>query len=128
MTNETTTPEATTDAASHLQPIVMPLQPIKNGRFVPNRIVEMLLEVAPTDLNKIACMDFTDQERMQFAQLIGYSLSGFSELSYVDDETFEAAANATAGMSELEARNDALRQQLDEVRKGLVVYEIRRIG
>lgn len=101
--------------------VVMPLQPIMNGRFVPNRIVEMLLEVAPTDMNKIACMNFTDQERMQFAQLIGYSLSGFSELSYVDDETWEAAANATVGMSEAEARYYALRQQLDEIRGGLKI-------
>ena len=99
--------------------IVMPLQPIKNGRFIPNRIVEKLLEAAPIGLNEIACMDFTDGEREQFAQLIGYSLSGFSELSYVSDETFEAATNVSTKKNDLVARIDVLRTQLYEIRKGL---------
>ena len=101
--------------------IVMPLQPIREHRFVPNRIVEKLLEVAPIDLNDIARMDFTEQERMQFAQLIGYSVSGFGELGYVDDETYGAASKACEGAAELEARNTELREQLDEVRKGLKI-------
>jgi hypothetical protein len=101
--------------------LVMPMQPIVNGRFIPNRIVETLLNRASFGLNEIARMDFTDQERMQFAQLIGYSISGFSELSYVDDETYEAACSITSGMNEVEARNDALREQLDEARKGLKI-------
>jgi len=33
--------------------------------------------------------DFSQEDREQFAQLIGYSLSGFGELSYVSDETCE---------------------------------------
>jgi hypothetical protein len=36
-------------------------------------------------------MDFSDEDRIQFAQLVGYSLSGFSELSYIDDATYEQA-------------------------------------
>ncbi|AOU98286.1 hypothetical protein BI364_10220 [Acidihalobacter yilgarnensis] len=66
---------------------MMPIQPVRDGRFVSNRIVEKLLEleVAPIDLNDIAAMNFSQAEREQFAQLIGYSLSGFSELSYVSD-------------------------------------------
>ena len=103
------------------QQIVMPLQPIKGRRFVPNRIVELLLEKAPIDLNEIAEMDFTDQERMQFAQLIGYSVGGFCELSYVDDETYGAAEKASNGADELEARYSELREQLDEIRKGLKI-------
>ena len=87
------------------QQIIMPLQPIENGRFIPNRIVEALLETSTLDLNKIALMDFTGQERMPFAQLIGYSLSGFSELNYVDDETYEAALKVSEGVNELAARN-----------------------
>ena len=101
--------------------IVMPLQPIREHRFVPNRIVEKLLKVAPIDLNDIACMEFNEQERMQFAQLIGYSLGGFADLSYVDDETYGAAEKASEGMVELEARNIELREQLAEIRKGLKV-------
>lgn len=98
---------------------MMPIQPVRDGRFVPNRIVEKLLEVAPIGLNEIAAMDFSQAEREQFAQLIGYSLSGFSELSYVRDETYEAARKVAEGKSECESRNEALREQLDEIRRGL---------
>ena len=101
--------------------IIMPLQPIENGRFIPNRIVEALLETSTLDLNKIALMDFTGQERMQFAQLIGYSLSGFSELNYVDDETYEAALKVSEGVNELAARNEVLREQIKEARTGLKI-------
>ena len=97
----------------------MPMQPIRNGRFVPNRIVQYLLEVAPIGLNELAAMDFSAQERMQFAQLIGYSLSGFGELGYVDDETYEAAQKMAEGLTEQEARNQVLRMQLDAARKGV---------
>lgn len=65
----------------------MPIQPIVDGRFVPNRIVLRLLACAPIDLNGLSCISPTQQEEEQFAQLIGYSLNGFSGLSYVSDET-----------------------------------------
>lgn len=42
-------------------------------------------------MNALACLDFTQSDREQFAELIGYSLRGFSELSYVTDETLNAA-------------------------------------
>jgi len=101
---------------------IMPIQPINGHRFIPNRIVESLLELVPGYLNKIALMDFTDQERTQFAQLIGYSLSGFADLNYVDDETYAAARKiASSGVSEEVARNSALREQLNEARKGIKV-------
>jgi len=98
---------------------IMPIQPIVEQRFVPNRIVQTLLERGPFDMNNIACLDFTDQERIQFAQLIGYSLGGFSELSYVDEETYEAAENMAKGMSELKARNKYLRGVLAACRTAM---------
>ena len=59
-------------------------------RFKQNKIVRALLDKASAakvmDLNAIACMGFSDEDRQQFAQLIGYSLSGYSELSYVAEE------------------------------------------
>lgn len=72
-----------------------PIQPLvkdENGvkRFKSNRIVERLLEVATQSgysMNEIAREDFTDDDRIQFAQLIGYSFSGLESLSYVDDDT-----------------------------------------
>ena len=73
---------------------VQPLETDSNGvlRFKSNKIVRFLLDAGTYDLNKLAIMDFSDNDWEQFAQLIGYSLSGFSELPYVSDETYEQAA------------------------------------
>lgn len=73
-----------------------PLQPMfkdKNGtlRFKPNRIIEYLFETRKLDLNELSKMDFPDEDREQIAQLLGYSLNGFGELSYVTDDTYYAA-------------------------------------
>jgi hypothetical protein len=72
---------------------IQPLEKDPNGvvRFKGNSIVKHLLNNGGIDLNQIACMDFPREDREQFAQLIGYSLSGFAELSYVTDETYFAA-------------------------------------
>jgi hypothetical protein len=42
-------------------------------------------------MNRLAMMDFSDEDRAHFAQLIGYSLYGWADLSYVSDEAFERA-------------------------------------
>lgn len=42
-------------------------------------------------MNDLACMEFSQEDREQFAQLIGYSLSGYGDLSYVSDESYDAA-------------------------------------
>ena len=73
-----------------------PIQPIQKDehgtlRFKPNRIVQYLLDNGPFTMNDLACNDFSNDDRIQFAQLIGYSLDGFGELSYVDDESYSAA-------------------------------------
>jgi hypothetical protein len=100
-----------------------PLQPIKDGRFEANAIVEYLLDKGPFDMNHLGTLGFSQEDREQFAQLIGYSLSGFSELSYVRNETYDAAMRMTTpGMNEADARNVHLRETLDNVRdsvKGL---------
>ena len=72
---------------------IQPLEKDKEGvlRFKKNRIVTFLLDAGPFDLNKIAMKGFPDEDHEQLAQLIGYSLGGFSELSYVSDETYEKA-------------------------------------
>lgn len=119
--NETT---VNTEVAGRNNALVMPIQPIRTDergvqRFVPNRIVEKLLETSTLDLNSIACMDFTQAEHEQLAQLIGYSVSGFGSLSYVSDETYATAEKMAEGKSELEARNEHLRETLDQVRGGV---------
>lgn len=76
-----------------------PMQPINRDgdgklRFKGNKIVEALLDWATPrgfDLNTIGTMDFSQDDRTQFAQLIGYSVWGFHELSYVPDTAAEAA-------------------------------------
>ena len=74
-----------------------PVQPVRidnDGvvRFVPNRIVRFLLDAGPYDMNTLAMMPWSDEDREQFAQLIGYSVQGFGELSYASDETYAIAA------------------------------------
>ena len=97
----------------------MPIQPIEDNRFVENRIVTQLFQTSSLTFNDIAIMNFTDQERMQFAQLIGYSVSGFGTLIYVDDETYNAAVKMSEGMSEADARIEALGEMIDEARQGV---------
>lgn len=77
-----------------------PMQPIyrdKHGvvRFKENKLVAFLLDAGPFDMNQIAMMNFSDEDREQFAQLIGYSVSGFGELPYAHDDAV-AAADAIA--------------------------------
>ena len=60
----------------------MPLQPIylEDGqpRFRHNTIVRWLLDAGPFDLNQIGLLPgITDQERMQFNALLGYSVDGW---------------------------------------------------
>lgn len=87
-----------------------PLQPIEldernTPRFKVNKIVQFLLDTSSFDLNNIAIMSFSDEDREQFSQLIGYSLSGFGELSYVSDETYETACRMhDLGETETQAR------------------------
>ncbi len=102
-----------------------PMQPIgvdSNGypRFKSNKIVEYLLENGGIDLNHLARVDFPQEDMEQFAQLIGYSLNGFSELGYVREETYRTAeAMSDHGMTEDEAKIAALEEMLEGVRKGL---------
>lgn len=77
-----------------------PIQPLvkdEHGviRFKANAIVRFMLDAGRQgtrfDLNTLAIMDFSKEDREQLAQLIGYSLSGFGDLSYVSDEAYAAA-------------------------------------
>jgi len=109
-----------------------PIQPIAedaNGtlRFKANAIVKYLLDSGTADMNTLAMIDFPNEDREQFAQLIGYSLSGFGSLSYVSDETYEAAElMVELGLNENEARIATLEHKLKVVRNGLreIVPEI----
>lgn len=78
-----------------------PLQPLyrdANGvtRFKANKIVRYLLDNGVIDLNHLAALEFSQDDQEQFAQLIGYSLVGFHELSYVSDATAMEASKAAS--------------------------------
>lgn len=77
-----------------MQHPVQPLEKDRQGtlRFKANAIVKFLLDAGPHGMNVLAMMPFSDEDRCQFAQLIGYSLGGYSELSYVSDEEYDRAA------------------------------------
>lgn len=64
-------------------------------RFQANPIVAYLLDVGPFDMHHLALVPgFTDEDYAHFAQLIGYSVSGYMELSYVSDDAWEKACEA----------------------------------
>lgn len=73
------------------------MQPVyvdDNGtaRFKKNALVRFLLDLGPFDMNKLAMLpNISREDREQFLQLIGYSVYGFGELSYVREETYGAA-------------------------------------
>lgn len=102
-----------------------PIQPLiqdERGvtRFQPNAIVQHLLDNGGIDMNQIARLSFSREDRVQFAQLIGYSLVGASTLSYMTDEVLQAAqAKLNSGMSEAECRANALRAENERLRNAL---------
>jgi len=73
-----------------------PTQPLvrKDGvlRFKENAIVRYLLDAGKINMNDLAVMPFDREDRRQFAQLIGYSLSGYGDLSsYVSGKDYQRA-------------------------------------
>ena len=92
--NEKNTPAKRRKSLCHpVQPLYV--DPRGVHRFKKNAIVDFLLENGPFDLNQIARKGFSNEDQEQFAQLIGYSLSGFGELSYVSNKTYKRAARQT---------------------------------
>ena len=98
-----------------------PIQPLgiaEDGvlRFKCNAIVRHLLDHGGIDMNAIACLDFTREDREQFAQLIGYSHSGAHDLGYMSSEVLAAAE---AGGTDAD-RAEYLRAQLNGLREALL--------
>ena len=75
-----------------MQPIIIDQQGIV--RFKENKIVSYLLAQSDIDMNDLTRLEFIDEDREQFAQLIGYSVCGFFDLSYASEETIETAETA----------------------------------
>ena len=106
--------------AHPIQPLVM-----VDGvlRFQENKAVSAVLAFAAArgfGLNELACGDFSAEDHMQLAQLIGYSLSGYGSLSYVTDESYgTAAAMHDEQLPESEARIAYLETELAAIRSAL---------
>ncbi|HGM6050912.1 TPA: hypothetical protein ACKP5I_004662 [Stenotrophomonas maltophilia] len=81
-----------------------PMQPVildKSGheRFRENTLVRALLDHGTRTgfgLNQLAVQDHSAEDRMQLAQLTGYSVYGYGMLSYVTDASYEEAARRGA--------------------------------
>ena len=73
---------------------IYPIQPIKDARFEQNPIVNWLCSEV-SDMNKISIYaqqnNVDDKYQEQIAQLVGYSIGGYGDLSYVTDESYYRA-------------------------------------
>lgn len=102
-----------------------PIQPLVEDeqgviRFKENKIVSYLLDNGGIDMNQLAVKDFSEDDRRQFAQLIGYSLSGFGSLPYVNEDTYDAAERMLEdGQDEKEARLAQLENEISVLRRSL---------
>lgn len=101
-----------------IQPIVVDAHGVK--RFRANEIVRYLLDNGRIDLNRLAVLPFSADDREQFAQLIGYSVSGFGDLSYVRGDTLDVIdAMQQDGVDERDAHIRVLERKLAVVRRTL---------
>ena len=94
--------------SDHLRHPIQPLYEDDDGilRFKHNTIVQYLLDHGGIDLNALARVPFSPEDREQFHQLIGYSLDGFADLSITRTGTVAAAYAAwlTRGADDFETR------------------------
>ena len=105
--------------------MAQPIQPLaldEHGvlRFKGNAIVQYLLDNGGLDMNDLCMVPCSQEDREQFAQLIGYSLSGFGDLSYASDATYDAADKMyEEGLSEKDARIATLEETVETVRSNV---------
>lgn len=109
-----------------------PMQPIEKDnkgvlRFKSNAIIDYLWSKGLIDLNAIATMNFNKEDRQQLAQLLGYSLDGYSSLNYVTDQDYATAITMSEEplsedeepLSEDKARIQVLENMLSSLRDSL---------
>lgn len=58
-------------------------------RFKPNALVQHLLDNGGLDMNALARVECSRDDRQHFAQLIGYSHQGYGTLSYASDRVYD---------------------------------------
>jgi hypothetical protein len=77
------------DVEHPMQPVV--LDKLGTPRFKGNAIIERLFRERRIDLNQISMWDVPVEDAEQFWQLLGYSVSGYGELSFIRPETVAKA-------------------------------------
>lgn len=86
------------------RPAKHPMQPVVNvdgiHRYKQNAIVRYLLDRGNIDLNQIAILPFSQEDREQFAQLIGYSVGGACDLDYMSNRICNRALRASERMND----------------------------
>ena len=99
-----------------------PLQPIVSVdgvlRFKENALVRKLV-VDAGGLSVINGIEATREDREQLAMLIGSSLNGFSQLTYVTDETVDLACATGNDPDQLRSRIARLEGELTALRDGM---------
>ena len=111
---------------TELNPFRFPIQPLEFDsagvlRFKENKCVSALIEQVKAlggDWSDCLYADGVETaDRVQFAQLHGYSLSGFGDLGHVPETDLKAARLMhEAGKSELQARHEVLERQLNTLK------------
>lgn len=96
-----------------------PMQPIETDgsgikRFRENKLVTYLLENGGIDLNHLARIEFPQEDRDQFTQLIGYSVSA---APIMHDMINAADTIKEEGVDTDRARIEFLEGQLKEIRE-----------
>jgi Tfp pilus assembly protein PilN len=100
-----------------------PIQPIikdENGvqRFKANEIVRYLIDHGSIDLNQIARLPFSDEDREQLDMLIGYSVGGAPHLRETTYRQAELMID-NPELSPLEVENRMLRNLVAELKSSL---------
>lgn len=116
-------PSRLTEVAPELKHPIQPLFIDPNGtlRFRENEVVQFIKKRSIYDLNDLAWLDFSQNDREHFSQLHGYSLSGLGELSYVSDEVHSSAHLMVINteLTHLQARYLDASERLESLKESL---------
>lgn len=100
-------------------------------RFKKNEIINYLIDNGNISLNDLARKGFSNEDWTQLAQLIGYSHSSWSTLSYVTNESYAIVHHQIEeGLDERDAKIKSLETQLESVKSAFrkLVPELFRIA
>lgn len=80
-----------------------------NIRFKANAIVAWLFDTQRINLNEIVMHKWPIEDQEEFWQMLGYSVSGYGDLSFARPETVAAADEIAQQMLESKENADGLR-------------------